>query len=287
MLRTDNKLKIARVLNRLVVAARSVAGKGPDLEAVRDGIRWQLDLNEGIDLAIYLKLYQKIPQRLLDTWIAPGSLAVDIGANVGAHCLPLARHVGPTGCVVAVEPTDFAFGKLKKNIALNPELTSRVIPIQAALTDGGSGSANQTEFYSRWPLRTEGAKLHREHLGQMETASASRLLPLDTLIDELRAQGRIGMRVAFVKLDVDGNELSVLRSGPRLFTTDRPAVLVEMAPYVQDEQAGRLEALLDTLSSYGYRLEYADTGREFPMSADLVRREIVHGAALDLLARIG
>lgn len=285
MLRTEYKLKIARMLNRLVLAARSAAGKGPDLEAVRNRIRWQLDLNEGIDLAIYLKLYQKIPQRLIDTWITPGSLVVDIGANVGAHCLPLASHVGPAGCVVAVEPTDFAFGKLKKNIALNPELASRIIPIQAALTDGESVGANKSEFYSRWPLRADSAKLHQEHQGQMETASAARLLPLDTLIDELRAQGRIGMRVAFVKLDVDGNELSVLRSGSRLFTTDRPALLVEMAPYVQDEQAGRLEALLGTLSSYGYRLEYADTGRSFPMSADLVRKEIAHGAALDVLAR--
>jgi hypothetical protein len=127
--------------------------------------------------------------------------------------------------------------------------------------------------------------LHEAHLGQMETASAARLLALDALVDELRAQGRIGSPVAFVKLDVDGNELSVLRSGKRLFAAERPAILIEMAPYVQDEQPGRLEALLETLSGHGYRLEYADTGKEFPLSADLVRREITHGAALDVLAR--
>jgi hypothetical protein len=62
-------------------------------------------------------------------------------------------------------------------------------------------------------------------------------------------------------LDVDGYELQVLRGGRQLFMREKPAVLMEVAPYTQDEVPGRFEALLNTLESYGYHLEDSDSGR--------------------------
>src|SRR5882672_9077000 len=99
MLSTRNKMRIARALNRMIVGARAMAGREPIVTVRRRGVNWRLDLNEGIDLALYLGLYQGLPRRALDRWIRPGSLVVDIGANIGAHCLPMARRVGPAGRV--------------------------------------------------------------------------------------------------------------------------------------------------------------------------------------------
>lgn len=83
----------------------------------RDGIHWDLDLSEGIDFAIFLlgglelrtlRLYRRLVQ--------PGDTVLDVGANIGAHALPLARLVGASGRVVAFEPTQFAFCKLQRNL---------------------------------------------------------------------------------------------------------------------------------------------------------------------------
>lgn len=44
---------------------------------------------------------------LFDHLCGPGDSVADIGANLGAHTLALARRVGPAGSVLAVEPQPF------------------------------------------------------------------------------------------------------------------------------------------------------------------------------------
>src|SRR5437764_1075293 len=48
-----------------------------------------------------------------------GSVFVDIGANIGVFTLPAAAKVGPTGCVLAIEPSPRIFSYLKRNVTLN------------------------------------------------------------------------------------------------------------------------------------------------------------------------
>ena len=67
--------------------------------------------------------------------------------------------------------------------------------------------------------------------------------------------------------------------------TDRPSLLIEIAPYVQDEVPGRFEALLKTLSDFNYVLERSTTGEALPMSSDALRAIIGAGAGIDILAR--
>lgn len=255
------------------------------MQVRRRGINWRLDLNEGIDFAIYLGVYQSIPRRVIDEWIRPNALTMDIGANLGAFCLPLSKYVGDGGRVIAVEPTDYAFGKLKSNLGLNAELSKRSLAVQAALGASDVGGAMDATFYSRWPLHEDGQHRHSRHEGLAEAARQARFLTLDTLLDEMRADGRIQGRLSFVKLDADGNELSVLQGARRIFTTERPAILIEIAPHVQDEEPQRFEDLLSTLTGYGYALEEADTGRALPVSAAALRQAIKDGASIDALAR--
>ena len=165
MLSTKVKMRIARVLNHAVVGGRRVLGGDGVVSARRRGVNWRFDLNEGVDLALYLGLYQGLPRRAFNNWIRPGSLVIDIGANIGAHCLPMARHVGPAGRVIAIEPTDYAFSKLVANVNLNPDLTTQVISVQAALTREAMSDAKPATFFSRWPVHDNGGPRHAGHLG--------------------------------------------------------------------------------------------------------------------------
>ena len=93
---------------------RRLVGGGPELVTSRQGLTWQLDLREGIDLSIYLLgRFEPSTVRCYTRLVNPGDVVLDVGANIGAHTLPLARLVGEAGRVIAFELTRYAFLKLQ------------------------------------------------------------------------------------------------------------------------------------------------------------------------------
>src|SRR5262249_31596505 len=63
--------------------------------------------------------YSEAEVALFRRLVAPGQVVLDVGANVGAHTVPLAQCVGPAGRVLAFEPQRQAFDCLETNRTLN------------------------------------------------------------------------------------------------------------------------------------------------------------------------
>jgi hypothetical protein len=93
MLSTIQKINLAKVAYYLVVVARRILGRSSqNIEVTRSGIRWYLDLKEGIDFSIYiLGGFEPSTLRLYNKLVKSGDVVLDIGANIGSHTLPLAR----------------------------------------------------------------------------------------------------------------------------------------------------------------------------------------------------
>jgi hypothetical protein len=49
------------------------------------------------------------------TFLNPGGVAIDVGANLGEWALPLARRVGPSGRVLAIEPAPRHRGRRRRS----------------------------------------------------------------------------------------------------------------------------------------------------------------------------
>ena len=111
-LNTRQKIAIAGLISGIVRTTRTLVGKA-DVGVFRRGdIVWELDLSEGIDFAIYLRGgFEPETLREYRRIVRAGFVALDIGANIGSHTLPLAQLVGPSGRVYSFEPTDYAFAK--------------------------------------------------------------------------------------------------------------------------------------------------------------------------------
>jgi FkbM family methyltransferase len=145
-----------------------------------------------------------------------GDVAVDVGANKGSYTYWMRRAVGKAGRVVAVEPQrELAAYLLESGRALGWE---NVDVVEAAASD-----------------RTGRATLRIPGSGVSPGASlepgagaggSAREVECETvrLDDVLGAESR---RVALVKVDVEGHELSVFRGAERVLERDRPILLFE------------------------------------------------------------
>jgi FkbM family methyltransferase len=277
-LATATKIGIARGLGRAVRAARSIAGRrGPEVECARNGVRFLLDLREGVQLALYLGVYERATTRRLAQFVEPGMTVVDVGANVGAHTLPLARAVGAAGHVVAVEPTTAALDRLRRNRDLNPDLAPRIVTVHAAL--GAPHGAAKPAYYSAWPLE-DGGLLHPVHRGAERPAGDAQFWTLDELVRSLALD-----RVGLIKIDVDGSEMDVLEGATGVIQRDRPVVFFEFCPYLLTEIGRTARDLVSYFWSREYELFHERSLRPTGPDIDRILASVPPSGSRNLIAR--
>lgn len=283
VLTTRTKIGVARWLSRVLVGLRQVIGLGSEVEARRRGIRWKLDLREGIDLAIYLGLYEKWLERIATRYLGPGGVAIDIGANIGAHTLLFARLVGSDGLALAIEPTDYAFDKLKTNLGLNPLLARRVEIHQVFLVSD-SRDPIPGGVYSSWPVSDVDDFIHPTLMGRRMETTRARGRSLDDLIGSTTKQGDELGRIDFVKIDVDGHELTVLEGAINTIRKFRPPLLIEFAPHLQTDADEWATAWIELLGRLEYELRDPRDNGAIEMNEETIKHLAPHGASVDLVA---
>lgn len=260
-LSTKIKIQIASFLAKLIRGFYHSIGKKDDIVTVkRKGIQFELDLKEGIDFAIYLGIYEYTTIQAFQKLIKSGDTVLDIGANIGAHTLHLAKEVGEQGKVYAFEPTRYAITKLKRNLELNSELARSVTAEQIMLSDNDA-AAPKSAIYSSWPLeKTEDA--HPEHLGNLKSTEGCTALTLDTYLKEKQITN-----IQFIKMDVDGFEYKVLKGATNTLQHYKPTILMELAPYVLEEQGSTLMELVELMKAYNYHFYYLNSDKELSIES--------------------
>jgi len=82
---------IARIRHLLTVLRRSL-NRGRVVQATIRGVRYELDLSEMIDQALYeVGVYEEATTRLLERVLEPHMVVLEVGANIGAHTFDMAR----------------------------------------------------------------------------------------------------------------------------------------------------------------------------------------------------
>lgn len=178
--------------------------------------------------------------------VAPGMVALDIGANVGAYSMLLGQWVRPAGRVFAFEPAPRAFDGLVRHIRLNG-LNDVIRPLDAAVGE----RETQAEFLV---MNTSG----EGRLAAPADRDATRLSVPVVTVDGFCA--REGINPDFIKIDVEGWELAVLRGARETIRRGgrELALFVEMHPSAWPLLGTSREDLLDEL--HGQRLEPVSLG---------------------------
>jgi FkbM family methyltransferase len=125
-----------------------------------------------------------------------GGVFVDVGANVGTFAMSLARHVGPMGTVIAIEPHPVTFARL----AFNRDASGfdRVTLIAAAAGDADGELL----------IETDGDNLGASHIVTSAATANAVKVPARRLQRILQEAGV--SKVDALKIDVEGFEDRVL-----------------------------------------------------------------------------
>ena len=166
------------------------------------------DLYVGRSLALYGE-FSEIEAAFLASYAPADGVAVDAGANIGAHTLVLARAVGPRGMVIAAEPQRAVFQILCANLALNEIRNAHAF--HCAL-GAAAGRTKIPAFDYRQENNYGGvsAGAERGETVRVQTVDGLSLPRLDLL-----------------KIDVEGWEAEVLRGAAASIKRHRPVLYVE------------------------------------------------------------
>jgi FkbM family methyltransferase len=162
--------------------------------------------------------------------LRPGDVAIDVGANLGAHTIPMARLVGPTGFVFAVEPQRILFNILCGNIALNELVNVKAFPF-ALGREPGAIRVIPVDYGAEGNFG-----------GVALGGTQGEVVPVVTL-------DQVGLpKARLIKIDVEGMELDVLLGAKEILARDRPVL------YVENDRPEKSEALVAQLIADGYRM---------------------------------
>ena len=269
---TKFKIRVANLIYRFLRLIRV----NPVRIIERKGIRYQVDLAEGIDLSLFLfGHYQKhVTQNNLYS-LPQNCVVMDVGANFGVISLSMMNQY-PSAKIYAFEPTDYAFKKLKINIDLNPEVRNHIKPFQLFVSDY-EDSPKESHVYSSWRVDRLVREIHPIHCGILKSASCKTVT-----IDGFVCDNNID-RLDLIKIDTDGNELSVLKGAKEVLCDFRPVIVFEIATYLLDEnQESFYEDFLKLMTPIGYKV--FDSVSRCQVTDENIRQIVPPGGAVDLVA---
>ena len=175
--------------------------------------------------------------------LQPGSVFVDVGANIGVFTMVAARAVGPAGKVIAVEASPRIYSYLEHNVRANGFRNIRPRHCAASCEERAN-----VLFYD--------APADHFGMGALSPLFGSQPTPVPALkLDDLLAEEGIG-RVDLIKLDVQGFEAGVFRGAHQLLTTEpRPLIVFEFVDWAEGRVPnGKPGDAQRILREYGYTL---------------------------------
>lgn len=177
--------------------------------------------------------------------VGPGDNVIEVGANLGAQAVPLARRIGPRGTLLCVEAQRSLHQLLCANVVLN-ELENVIAEHAVASERSGTIRLRPSNLDQPGNLGGYEVPAHVDSAG-----APTRVVTVDALA-EFHGLGPVRL----LKADVEGMEDEVLRGASGVLERDRPHVFFEAVTWTLPERRPRGEALLGQLRALGYSLAW-------------------------------
>ncbi len=161
--------------------------------------------------------------------IRPGDIVVDAGAFIGDHTVAYSHAVGEEGIVHAFEPNPLAY----KCLCHNLENLRNVV----------SHSYGLGEALGIVPLSGNNGNWGGAYVGEHMKITDVRVRALET---------EVPWRINFIKIDVEGYELKVLRGAGNLINRCRPKMVIEINSGALQRQGATPDDIFGWLAQHDY-----------------------------------
>ena len=219
---------------------------------------WWLAWNDVCGDAVFWGCFEGAERQFVEQFLKPGMVVLDIGAHHGFYSLLASHKVTPTGKVIAFEPSPRERRRLIWHLRLNRRRNVRVEPLALGSREGTAQlfvvRGRDTGCNSLRPPRVA------EPVYPIE-------VPIVRLDDYLERQGIT--HVDFIKMDVEGAELEVLRGASLLLSRKpRPVWMMEVQDIRTEPWGYRAAEIFDFLVARNYNWFSVDkNGTLIPCSA--------------------
>jgi FkbM family methyltransferase len=191
---------------------------GTMLYKLANGNSFLLHRGDCLSEQIYLEgAYEPLETMLVSKIACRGDVALDIGANVGYYTALLDGLVKPDGVVHCFEPGEATFRRLGETRNLlhldRASLHAKAIsdasgPIEFWMSEAGLDGQQSTQKNSG--------------LGQQARCTRVEAITVDAFAADLKT--RDARSIAFVKCDIEGAELSMLKGAQTLLQSENPPI---------------------------------------------------------------
>jgi FkbM family methyltransferase len=194
-------------------------------------------------------LRRERPLLALPGILRQGDIVVDAGADVGVWTAAMSRLVGPKGKVVSFEPYADSFQVLARIVRFLGLLNVSLEPLALGDVSG--------DVHLLTPLAASGKPMppySRVIRSVQDLAPNTRSRPTRmTTLQQYALDHQLG-RIAFIKVDIEGYELPMLRTAESLLRRDRPALLLEIESQHTNHYGYPPEELVEFLTALGYSM---------------------------------
>jgi FkbM family methyltransferase len=190
------------------------------------------------------KGYEKDNFLFINKHLRPGMTILDIGAHIGLMSIPFSKRTGPEGKVFAFEPTPTTVRVLEKTVKLNGGSNVSIEPYALSHKKG-----KLTFHISENEVDNSNSLVNNKRTDRMENAIEVDVSTIDDIVREKGLE-----RIDFIKIDVEGAELQVLKGGDQTISKFRPPMILSIHPDSIKNFGDSQTEIWDYLKQHGYSI---------------------------------
>jgi len=200
-------------------------------------VQFNLDLRMPTQRSLFFsREYEGHNTKILKKFLKPDMTFIDVGSHIGYYSFLASKLVGKRGTVISFEPNEYNFNELARYIKDNKAINIRAF--QLAL----SNQESDANFFIN-PYNDGGHSLTEFVDYDLPYSSIKvRTITLDAFLQ----RNYPFLKIDFIKIDVEGHEIEVLKGMLKTLQKDKASIIVEFFNEIKKE---RIKGLL---TSRGY-----------------------------------
>lgn len=235
--------------------------------AVRNGVKYDLDINKYIDHSLYFGFYDYSLDKLLN--LAEGKkVVIDVGANIGLTAVNIAKIL-PDAKIYGFEPDKDNISRAEYLLKINHVENCRLI---------NSGLGNERKDAKLFKVQSDNPGMNRILKESEEITDVTFSEITVVTLDDFAKENKIE-NIDLIKIDVEGYELKVLEGASEIIRDSSPDLFIELDDNNLKEQNDSAVKLISFLESFGYEISRADTDEK------LISKNVYDNCHFDIVCK--